>query len=131
MHRFTGKRPNRLALGLAVAVALLCVLCGWLYWKRTWLAIEVAFAEEQTEIFDSMRTKALTTSNPGEIVGCLQYAVHYYPSGTKQQVDSALDQIVERLRASTVREIIAYLRVTTNHDLGDDPQRWIDEYIQQ
>jgi hypothetical protein len=126
-----GDANRRLAIGLAVAVAVLFLLCGWLYWTRTWLAIEVAFAAEQTEIFDEIRTKALAVSNPSEIAGFLQYAVHYYPSGTKQQTGSQLDQIVERHRTNTVREIIAHLRAKTGRDLGDDPRQWLAEFVER
>jgi hypothetical protein len=123
-----GEAYRRSTYRLAIAAVLLSVLCGWLYLKHTWRAIEIAFAADQTEIFDDMRTKALASTNPREIAGYLQYAVHYYPSGTKQQAGSLLDQVVERLRASVVRDIVAHLRSATGHDLGDDPERWIDEY---
>ncbi len=119
---------RRLTAGLVIVVFALGLLSGWLFWKRTWLAVEVAFATEQTKIFDDMYTKALAISNPVEIAGYLDYAVGYYPSGTKQRTGSQLDEIVERSRANSIREIIAHLRSRTGQDLGDDPRKWIDQY---
>jgi hypothetical protein len=114
-----------------VATALLGVLCGWLLWTRAWLDLEVAFAAEQTVIFNDMRAKALASSNPIEIAGYLQYAVGYYPSGTKQQTGSRIDQIVERSRANSIREIVAHLRTISGQDFGDDPQQWIAHYVKR
>ena len=126
----TSAAYRRWVSSLAVAVTLLAVLCCWLFWKHAWLVIEVAFATEQTEIFDDMRAKSLAASNPAEIAGYLEYAVRYYPSGTKQRQGSQLDLIVERYRSSVVQDIIAQLRSKTGHDFGNDPQPWIAEYSQ-
>jgi hypothetical protein len=90
------------------------------------LSIEILFANEQTHVFDEMRAKALQ-SHPENAVEYLQYVVDYYPSGTKQVQGSRLDRIVERARQNAIREILADLRVKTGKDLGDDPQRWIDD----
>jgi len=38
------------------------------------------------------------------------------------------ENIFEYARASSVREIMAYLRTKTGEDLGDDPQKWIEKY---
>ena len=59
-------------------------------------------------------------------VSYLEYALWYYPSGTKQTKSSRLDRVVERARRCAVREIIAILRSRTGRDFGDDPRRWID-----
>ena len=115
----------RIALRL-VGVGLL-VLCGWLYLSRAWLAIRVSFAYEQTKIFDEMRTQALT-SDAARAAGCLGYVVSYYPSGTKQETGSHLDQIVERDRTLAARDIMAYLRTKTGEDLGNNPSAWIQKY---
>jgi hypothetical protein len=91
------------------------------------LSLRISFAEDQVEIFDEMRTKALL-SNPVEGADALENAVNYYPSGTKQALGSRLDRIVERARQIAVHDILADLRVKTGRDLGDDPQPWIDAY---
>jgi hypothetical protein len=87
-------------------------------------AIRIAFADEQTAIFEEMRRKV--KDSDAVDVGPLEYVVWYYPSGTKQTVGSRLDRVVERARQSAVREIIAILRDKTDRDFGDDPRRWIE-----
>jgi hypothetical protein len=87
--------------------------------------LRIAFAEDQTYIFEEIRTKA-AQANPAEAANCLGYVLNYYPSGTKQASGSPLDRIVERARRSAVREIIAILRAKTRRDFGDDPQRWVE-----
>jgi hypothetical protein len=114
-----------IVLGVSFLI-LLFVSCG-LFWNYTWLTIHVAFASEQTDIFEEMRTRALKT-DVAEAAGCLQYTVFYYPSGTKQETGSRLDRIVERDRKNTVREIISYLRTKTDNDLGENPEAWIQKY---
>ena len=124
MNPPTHKRLT-IALGLDCLGSL--VLCGCLYWNYGWLKVHVALASEQTQIFDEMRTKA-AQSSPAGAAGCLQYVVNYYPSGSKQETGSRLDRIVERERTLAVRDIIAYLRVKTGQDLGENPNAWIRKY---
>jgi hypothetical protein len=112
---------------LVVACVGLLVLCGSLFWSYGWLKIQVAFASEQTQIFDEMRTRALQ-SDATAAAGCLEYVVFYYPSGTKQESGSRLDRIVERDRAIAIRDIVAHLRAKTGEDLGDSPEVWIEKY---
>ncbi len=119
-------RHQKLVLALCVGLALARLLLGKCYYDQVPLMFRVACAEEQTQIFDQMRTQALQ-SNPAEAVEYLEYAVSYYPSGTKQVPGSRLDGIVERARQSAIREIIANLRAKTGRDYGDDPNRWINE----
>lgn len=88
--------------------------------------LEAVFAAEQTSIFEDMRTQALTTDNVDQAIGSLEYAVGYYPSGTKQRVGTSLDRVVERRRRSAVREMIAHLRHITDQNFGDDTTVWID-----
>jgi hypothetical protein len=100
---------------------------AWSMYIHALLSIRVAYAEEQIEIFDEMRAKAVA-AHPTKAVDYLEYAVNYYPSGTKQVRGSRLDLIVERARNGSVREILADLRLKTGKDLGGDPQMWIDAY---
>ena len=118
---------NRLASLLCVVCLALFVLSGWLFWSYGMLKIQVAFACEQTKIFDEMRKKALQ-SYATEAAGFLASAAYYYPSGTKQDTGSKLDRIVERDRALAVREIVAYLRTKTGEDFGMNPEPWIQKY---
>ena len=115
---------NRLTCFFFVVCFALLVSSGWLYWSYGMLRIQVAFASEQTKIFDEMRKKALQ-SDATEAAGFLAYAAYYYPSGTKQEAGSRLDRIVEGDRALAVRDIIAYLRTKTGEDLGAGPEPWI------
>jgi hypothetical protein len=116
-----------LVLVLGAAVVGLSVLCVWQALLYAPLSIELAHAEGEIETFDEMREQALRSA-PAEAVGCLAYTVTYYPSGSKHASGSRIDRIVERARASAVREIIAHLRRSTGEDLGDDPAPWIKKY---
>lgn len=118
---------KRLTIGLTAACAALVVVCGCLLWNYGWLKIRVAFASEQTQIFDDMRAKALQ-SDPAGAAGCLQYVVNYYPSGSKQETGSRLDRMVERERTRAVSDIISHLRAKTGQDLGENPEPWIQKY---
>jgi hypothetical protein len=118
----TGRRPVWVVwLGgiLLVAISAFCLF------ERFRIGLRVAFAEEQTAIFDEMRAK-IETANPENGIEFLEYAVSYFPTGTKQIMGSRLDQIVERERRSAVREMIATLRKKTGQDFGDDPQAWLN-----
>lgn len=118
---------KRLTIALSIVCVGLLVLYGCLFWSYGWLKIGVAFASEQTHIFEEMRTKALQSDATGA-AGCLQYVVYYYPSGTKQQSGSRLDTMVERERGRAERDIIACLRSRTGQDLGESPEAWIQKY---
>ncbi len=121
---------KRLTIVLGVACVGLLVLCGSLFWSHGWTTIRVAWASEQTKIFDEMRTQALG-SDSADAAGCLKYVVGYYPSGSKQETGSRLDRMVERERALAARDIIAYLRTKTGEDLGDSPEAWIQKYAKR
>lgn len=116
---------------LSAAFVSLLLGAGALLYQYGWLKVEVAFAEEQTEIFEAMRTQARAASDAKTAADCLNYVVNYYPSGSKQQTGSRLDTIVERARAIAKQEIIADLRARTGENLGDDPQVWIEKYARQ
>lgn len=121
---------KRLPIALGIACVGLLALCGGLLWSHGWLTIRVAWASEQTKIFEEMRTRALQ-SNASEAAGCLQYVVHYYESGSKQETGSRLDRMVERERQHAAQDIIAYLRTKTGQDLGESPEAWIQKYVQK
>jgi hypothetical protein len=121
---------KRLTIVLGVVCAGLLVLFGSLFWSYGWLKVRVAFASEQTQIFDEMRTRALQ-SDAAEAAGCLEYVVGYYPSGSKQETGSRLDRMVERERTLAARDIIAYLRTKTGEDLGAGPETWIQKYAKR
>lgn len=106
-----------------VALLLGGLLVYWLI-DDLWTRMQIGLAEAQTAIFEQMRQQ-VADSDAIE-VGCLEYVVVYYPSGTKQTAGTPLDRVVERARRSTVREIIATLRTKTGEDFGDDPRRWIE-----
>jgi hypothetical protein len=119
---------KRIAVVLGVFCAVLFVGSGFVFWNYGWLHLQAAFADEQTQIFDEMRTQALQSTAPPDIAGSLGYVVNYYPSGSKQRTGSKLDRVVERHRTTVVREIIAHLRLTTGDDLGESPEVWIQKY---
>ena len=92
------------------------------------MQLRTAFADEQTRIFDDMRTRALQSAVPTDIAAYLGYVVSYYPSGTKQPAGSRLDRVVERYRTIVVRDVVAHLRRSTGEDLVGDPEPWIQGY---
>jgi hypothetical protein len=112
---------------LGIGVALLVVLLSVITFNNLEHTLRLAFADEQTQIFEDMRIQA-SQAEPPKAVEFLDYAVSYYPSGSKQVPGSRCDRIVERARRSAVREIIADLRARTGQDLGDDPQRWVEHF---
>jgi hypothetical protein len=119
-------RGYRITIGvLWILVGLQTLGCGVLFLKQVGLAIQLAFAIEQTEYFEETRVKALQQGDPTKAAVYLHSILGYYPSGTKQVMGSQLDIIVERARQSAIREILADLRKKTGKDLGDEPQRWI------
>ena len=118
---------KRMTIALATACVGFMVLCGFMIWRHGWLTIRVAWASEQTKIFDEMRRQALQSDTEGA-TRCLNYVVGYYPSGSKQPTGSRLDQIVERERALAASDIVAYLRAKTGEDLGENPETWIEKY---
>lgn len=124
----SNSRDQWLIIALVIAVVVLAWIAGLFVWQLGWLKVQVAFAEDQTEIFDAMREKALAADDPTTAAGCLDYAVNYYPSGSKQEAGSRLDTIVERQRAHIIKDIIVDLRKKTGQDLGNDPQTWIEKY---
>jgi hypothetical protein len=118
---------KRLAVGLGVLAGLLTLLVVLLFVSHFRLVLELAFASDSSDIFAEMRDKALR-GDPQEAVGCLEYVVCYYPSGTRLREGSRFDRMVERERACAVREILAYLRARTGLDLGEDPGPWIERF---
>ena len=123
-------RRKLLVRGLSslCVVGIVVGVCGWgLYLP---LSLRVSFAEDQTRIFDDMRSQALA-GDATEAARCLQYIVGYYPSGTKQTPASRLDRIVERSRAHATADIIAHLRARTGSDLGPNAEPWIRRYATQ
>jgi hypothetical protein len=121
---------KRLTITLGVASVGLLVLCGSLFWSYGWLTVRVAFASEQTQVFDEMRTRALQ-SDAAEAAGCLEYVVGYYPSGSKQETGSRLDGMVERERTLAARDIVAHLRTKSGEDLGENSEAWIQKYAKR
>ena len=109
-------------------VSLAVAAFGW--WQYVPLRLRVAFADDQTQIFDAMRSQALA-GDAAEAARCLRYVVAYYPTGTKQVPASSLNRIVERSRASAQADIIAHLRQLTRTDLGAVPEPWIRQYAPQ
>ena len=122
---------KRLAVILGVFCVGLFVGSSFLFWSYAWLHVQASFADEQTQIFDEMRARALQFTSPPDIAGSLEYVAFYYPSGSKQQAGSRLDRVVERHRTAVVRDIVAHLRRTTGQDLGEGPEPWIQKYTQR
>ena len=121
---------KRLTIALGVICVGLILLSGCLWWSYGCLKIRVAFASEQTKIYEEMRTRALQSDLAGA-ANCLEDVVNYYPSGSKQATGSRLDRMVEQERARAVRDIVAYLRTKTGQDLGESPEPWVQRYAKR
>jgi len=124
---------NRIRTALVAAViAALCAASAWQFGRNTWMAIQLSFADEQTEIFSEMTDKATEAlkRQPPDVksaVGFLEYTHEYYPTGTKQTHGTTLDGIVERSRSVAESRIIGALRDATGLDHGTDADDWIRE----
>ncbi len=124
--------PNRrwkvIAIVLGIALAASLFGCGWLIVNNAWLSITASFADDQTLLIQEFRDKALATNEPAKAASYLDAVIGYYPSGTKQQHGTTLDRLVERHRDDASMVIIRHLRQITGKDLGNDPQRWLEEF---
>jgi hypothetical protein len=120
-----------------VTIVFLLTLTGLFIWmggRQVVTIAHIALADEQTAIFEDMvnqASKVLSDSPPNvrQAVEYLQYAHHYYPSGTKQTTGTRLDRIVERCRNSSEQRIIELLRRAGAKDCGTDPEDWIKEHL--
>jgi hypothetical protein len=115
---------TRRQLLVVTTIVVLVLGLGFLMIEHMTMGLRIAFADEQTAIFEQMRRQ--TAESASVDVRSLEYALNYYPSGTKQTPGTSLDRIVERARQTAIREIIAILRTRTGQDFGDDPRAWID-----
>ena len=120
---------------IAICVLLLVLLCiiAYLAIERIAVGVRLAFAEEQCQIFAEMSDKAveaLDSQQPdtSEAIEYLECVHNYYPSGTKQIAGSRLDGIVENTRQAHEQRIIEALRETTDSDLGNDAEAWIEHF---
>jgi predicted phosphohydrolase len=119
-------KASNIILTLAVLLLVAASVMTYRYGKLT---LQIAMADDQVKIFESMRLKALASS-PLEAAECLLYVQNYYPSGSKQVAGSRIDQVVEAARASAMREITSHLRFKTTKDFGNDPLKWIESLKQ-
>ena len=81
--------------GLGVLCGVLLITNLLLLYKCLWFQVHLALANDQTLRFERWREQ-----------GNLD-VIREYPSGTKQETGSLLDLMVERHRASVIREIKA------------------------
>jgi hypothetical protein len=104
----------------------------------------------EAEVFEVYRASALGGATPSVTASYLKYITQFqmpaWSAGSVGQPGSVgskffasapqntqyyvthLKRMVERERAAAVGDLITYLRSKTGRDLGDDPQRWIEEY---
>jgi hypothetical protein len=68
--------------------------------------------------------ESIGSLKPGS-VGATYFAAA--PQSTQYYV-TELQRIVARERTAAIKDLIAHLRTTTGQDLGDDPQKWINEF---
>ena len=121
-------RTRRAVLSLSTTVVALVLIAGLWFAKWGVLRVRVAFAEEETMMFEECLRKARQCTTPETIAGYLQAAIVYYPSGSKQIVGSHLDRMVERSRRQVIEDLIDLLRQVSRTDFGADPQKWIEHF---
>ena len=119
---------------LVIALVVVLLIAGACSAWHAILSIHIAFADDQTRVFEEMvdRASAALSTSPPDVttaIGSLKYLHYHYPSGTKQVVGSRLEQIVERSRHIAEKRIMDMLRVATGDDLGDDPEAWLERYF--
>jgi hypothetical protein len=109
---------------LSLIFACLILFAILLFCKYADLSLRVSFAQEQVRIFDEMRRQA-REDDISHAVERLEYAWHYYPTGTKQVAGSSLNDIVETSRKMAAEDILAILRQKSGKDFGNDPDAWL------
>ena len=129
-RHLTKMRLPRLSITLWLWFALLVLvgICGVVTTKYVLLKIRVALADGQVTVLQEVTTLATQATDPATLSGLLEYAVKYFPSGSKQVSGSHLDRIVETARSNAIATIIARLRDVTGKDYGNDPAIWIEHY---
>lgn len=119
---------GRKTLGFAAAILGAATLyLGISKFYQSWL---LAHAEAKIQIFFE-QSQPQPTESASELIERLDYIVHYYPSGTIQDSGSRIDRIVECARSMAIDRILLRLRITTNLDLGRDPNKWIEHFRSQ
>jgi hypothetical protein len=113
---------------VALVIGCLALLCGYVLVTKVILHFRIALAKEQIDIFYEMRDKA-AGSSPEEAAAYLEYAVGYYPSGTKQVAGSRLDRMVERVRRNVAEEIIANVRAHSGDEQASKLRKLLGEYM--
>lgn len=119
------KKTKRVAAVIVTLILILAVVA--LTIEVGSLRLQMAFAEEQLEVFEMSATKSKAGSTQ-QAIGSLAYVLSYYPSGTKQRKGSRGDNIVEIGRRLCVASILDTLRQKTRQDFGDDPRAWLREF---
>lgn len=110
-------------LALALAGALILVVIQFLGSMRR--SVEVAYAHNTFFELQEERDRALRSDVPEAAEKLLRISEG---TNAKQTPGSPLDRICTFQRTNVVREIIAYLRVKTGEDLGEEPGPWIAKY---
>ncbi len=120
---------KRLSIVLASLVIVLLGLLLSMSFKHGIARLDVKRANDKIDWFERMRASA-SKSDLQFGVQCLQdVAVLHNPTNGYHRL-SLMDDLVERERQRAIRDIIAVLRTKTGANLGDDPQKWIQQYGQ-
>ncbi len=106
-----------------VGVGLIIGLLWYVLWKDQKGRLDEKGAWDLIMDFEKSRDVALR-SEAKVAVQMLEAIAHHTP----KLAGSYHSMMAERERARDVHEIIEHLRKITGQDLGEDPQRWIDQY---
>ena len=122
------KWPRNMVI-LFGGIAATTIGCAWCFGMQS---VRISFAREQIDYFWSATVRAETalSESPPDArtaIACLTKIDEYYPSGTKQKVESKLDDIVECATMAKAK-IVGDLRIVIGADLGSSPDEWIRRF---
>jgi hypothetical protein len=145
--------PKKTTIWLTALSIVVFSLCWKVYQDNRKHRVLCAFVQDLTthaEVVEQYREGGLNGATPAVTAKCLKHAVEFqipeWSSGSVDQPESVgsklfatapqstrhyvtqLQRMVARERTAAIRDLIAHLRTTTGQNLGDDPQKWINEF---
>lgn len=106
---------------LRLACGVLSVATIYLAFKVFYLSLQVTFANEQIDVFITMKNRAYNSEISAEEAS--DYISWYYGPGSKLPEGSAVSSMVEQVRSDTLQELRRYQNGERQGDGGSfDPK---------
>lgn len=121
---------RRITVTLLVAVVILLAALWNSAWQRTYAKWDAKDARLSVRMIEKMRYKAVHSPAP-EAALCLQEIVGYRADWNWQRSDLRLGELVDSERTAAIRDVIEHLKRITGEDLGETPDKWIENYLGQ